>query len=97
MSQNRGSERPLREDLIRALVLEAHGAIRQDGRVADRVVEYLLRRERRLWARERRLVAEAVYGMLRSEIRNDALLRRTLGERYLVLDETARSTLHYEI
>src|SRR5690606_10826649 len=60
-------------------------------------VEYLLRRERRLWARERRMVAEAVFGMLRAEIRNDALLRRSLGERYLSLDASARNTLHYEI
>lgn len=97
MSQKRGFERPLREDLIRALALEAYGAVRADGRVADRAVDYLLRRERRLWARERRRVAEAVFGMLRAEIRNDALLRRSLGERYLALDDSARNALHYEI
>lgn len=97
MAMTRGTERPIREDLVRALVLEAYGAIREDGRVADRTLDHLLRRERRLWARERRRVTEAVYGMLRSEVRNDALLRRSLGARYEALDPQARSALHYEI
>lgn len=82
---------------MRGLAIEAYTAIRIDGRVADRALEYLLRRERRLWARERRQVAEAVYGMLRAEIRNDALLARALGKRYQSLDADARATLHYAI
>lgn len=97
MQRERSPERPIREDLVRGLALEAYGAIRFDNRVADRALEYLLRRERRLWARERRRVSEAVYGMLRAEIRNDALLRRALGKRYQALDGPAKSALHYEI
>src|SRR5690625_5293016 len=58
-----GAERPLREDLVRALVLEAYDAIRGEGRVADRALDALLRRERRLWSRERRAVAETVYDL----------------------------------
>jgi len=91
------TERPIREDLVRSLVLEAYGAIRGEGQVADRTLERILRRERRLGSRERRRVSEAVYGILRSEFRNDALLRRSLGARYESLDTQARGALHYEI
>jgi len=82
---------------VRAIALEAFGAIRFDRRVADRTLDAILRRERRLWSRERRRVSEAVYGMLRAEFRNDALLRRALGKCYEALDDPARSALHYEI
>lgn len=89
--------RPLREDLVRALALEAYAAIRDEGRVADRALDFLLRRERRLYAPERRAVAEAVYGMLRSEGRLAWLLRRGLGEEIVgQLGRQARHALHYE-
>src|SRR5690606_39562791 len=65
--------------------------------VADRTLERILRRERGLGSRERRRVSEAVYGILRSEFRNDALLRRSLRARYESLDTLARGALHYEI
>ena len=91
------AQRPIREDLVRSLVLEAYGAIRGEGHVADRTLERILRRERGLGSRERRRVSEAVYGILRSEFRNDALLRRSLGARYESLDTQARGALHYEI
>lgn len=90
-------ERPIREDLVRALALEAYAAIRDEGRVADRTLDFLLRRERRLYSRERRAVAEAVFGMLRSEGRIDWLLERGLGsERLGRLGRPARQALHYE-
>jgi len=89
--------RPLREDLVRALALEAYAAIRDEGRVADRTLDFLLRRERRLYAQERRAVAEAVYGMLRAEGRLDFLLERGLGRGVLeTLGRPARQALYYE-
>jgi len=91
------SRRPLREDLVRALALEAYAAIRDEGRVADRALDHLLRRERRLYAQERRAVAEAVYGMLRSEGRLDYLLEAGLGSELVgSLGRAARQALYYE-
>ena len=58
---------PLRYDLVDAAVLEVYGIVREQGWLADRALERVLRRERRLYATERRAVAEAVYGMLRSQ------------------------------
>ena len=92
-----GAERPLREDLVRALALEAYAAIRDEGRVADRALDFLLRRERRLYSAERRAVAEAVYGMLRAEGRIDFLLEKGLGRELLqTLGRPARQALYYE-
>jgi len=58
-------ERPLRHDLVDAVVLEAYGLAHDQGWLADRALERVLRRERRLWASERRAAAEAVYGLIR--------------------------------
>lgn len=88
--------RPVRRDLVRSLILEAYASIRTQGRIADRTLDFLLRRERRLWASERRAVAEGVYGLLRDEVRLDYLLRRSLGPRYEALGELARHALLYE-
>ncbi|HWV38495.1 MAG TPA: RsmB/NOP family class I SAM-dependent RNA methyltransferase [Vulgatibacter sp.] len=88
--------RPLREDLVRALALEALAAIRDEGRVADRTLDHLLHRERRLYAAERRAVAEAVYGLLRAEGRLHHVFERTLGGEYLALSPAARRALWYE-
>lgn len=91
------NRRPLREDLVRALALEAYGAIRGEGRVADRTLEFLLRREKRLYSQERKAVAEAVYGMLRAEGRLDFLLEKGLGKDLLgQLSRPARQSLYYE-
>jgi 16S rRNA (cytosine967-C5)-methyltransferase len=57
--------RPIRADLVDAAVLEVHGLVREQGWLADRALERVLRREKRLYAAERRAVAEAVYGILR--------------------------------
>jgi 16S rRNA (cytosine967-C5)-methyltransferase len=59
--------RPLRNDLVDAAVLEVHALVRQEGWLADRALDRVLRRERRLYANERRAVAETVYGMLRAQ------------------------------
>src|SRR5688572_12523266 len=72
--------RPVREDLVRALVLEAYGLIRGEGRVADRTLAAISRRERRLYASERRALADTVYALLRSESRLTFLLGSALGE-----------------
>src|SRR5512138_1036604 len=57
--------RTQRDDLVDACVLEVLGLVREQGWLADRALERVLRRERRLYASERRAVAEAVYGILR--------------------------------
>lgn len=89
--------RAIREDLVRALALEAYAAIRGEGRVADRTLDFLLRREKRLYSSERRAVAESVYGMLRAEGRIDFLLEKGLGtELVRSLSRPAKQALYYE-
>ncbi|HTT69978.1 MAG TPA: methyltransferase domain-containing protein [Anaeromyxobacteraceae bacterium] len=58
--------RLLRTDLVDAAVLEAFGLVREQGWLSDRALDRVLRREKRLYAQERRAVAESVYGILRS-------------------------------
>src|SRR5512145_218875 len=76
--------RPPRPDVVDALVLEIYGLVRDQGWLADRALEIALRREKKLWANERRAVAEAVYGLVRWQAQLDFLLGRrpTLPERY---------------
>ena len=76
--------RPPRPDVVDALVLEIHGLIRDQGWLADRALEVVLRRDRKVWANERRAVAEAVYGLVRWQAQLDFLLGRkpSLAERY---------------
>jgi len=50
---------------VDAVVLEVYGLVRDQGWLADRALERVLRRERRLWAAERRAAAESVYGLVR--------------------------------
>jgi 16S rRNA (cytosine967-C5)-methyltransferase len=57
--------RPERIDLVDAVVLEVYGLVRDQGWLADRALERVLHRERRLWAAERRAAAESVYGLVR--------------------------------
>jgi 16S rRNA (cytosine967-C5)-methyltransferase len=54
-----------------AAALEVYGAVRSEGHLADRALERVLRRERRLHSAERRAVAERVYRLLRQERRID--------------------------
>ncbi len=69
-------ERPLREDLVVQAALEAYGAVRHDGWLADRALERVLRTKRHLYSNERRAVAERVYALLRRQRTVDALLER---------------------
>ncbi len=66
--------RSLRNDLVDAVVLEVHGLVHDEGWLADRALERALRRERNLWASERRAAAEAVYGIVRWQGQLDFLL-----------------------
>src|SRR5262249_31717416 len=53
-------ERPLREDLVMQASLEAYGAVRHEGWLADRALDHVLRAKRHLYSNERRAVAERV-------------------------------------
>jgi 16S rRNA (cytosine967-C5)-methyltransferase len=66
------------------LVLEVHGLVHDQGWLADRALERVLRRERVLFATERRAVAESVYGITRWQGQLDLLLGRapSLALRY---------------
>ncbi|MGC4000112.1 MAG: RNA methyltransferase [Anaeromyxobacter sp.] len=66
--------RPPREDVVDAVVLEVYGLVHDQGWLADRALERVLRRERKMWSSERRLAAEAVYGLLRAQGQLDFLL-----------------------
>jgi 16S rRNA (cytosine967-C5)-methyltransferase len=78
------AKRALRNDQVDAAVLEVHGLVHDQGWLADRALERALRRDRALWAAERRAVADAVYGITRWQGQLDALLggRPGLAERY---------------
>lgn len=69
-------ERPLREDLVLQAALEAYGLVTREGRLADRALEFTLRRKRNLYASERRAVSERVYALLRRQRTVDFLLAR---------------------
>jgi 16S rRNA (cytosine967-C5)-methyltransferase len=70
-------ERPLREDLVTQAALEAYGAARHEGWLADRALDHVLRTKRHLYSSERRAVAERVYALLRRQRTVDALLEHT--------------------
>ncbi len=67
-----------------AVVLEVHGLVHDQAWLADRALERALRRERTLWASERRAASEAVYGIVRWQGQLDWLLggRPSLALRY---------------
>jgi 16S rRNA (cytosine967-C5)-methyltransferase len=56
------------------VVLEVHGLVHDQGWLADRALERALRRQRKMWASERRLVAESLYALLRMQGQLDFLL-----------------------
>jgi len=74
-------DRPLREDLVTQAALEAYGAVRHEGWLADRALDHVLRAKRHLYSNERRAVAERVYALLRRQRTVDALLARA-GARF---------------
>lgn len=59
--------RPVREPLVRAAVLELCATVHLDGRLADRALEHLLKREKNLFSSERRAVGETLFQILRRE------------------------------
>ncbi len=67
--------RPLREDLVTQACLEVYGAIRHEGRMADRALDFSLRRKKNLYSTERRVVAERVYALLRRQLTVEHLLK----------------------
>jgi 16S rRNA (cytosine967-C5)-methyltransferase len=85
-------ERPVREDLVTQASLEAYGAIRHEGRLADRALEYTLRPKRHLYSNERRAVAERVYALVRRQRTVDALLEQT-GAAFAHMSTTAQDRL----
>ncbi len=64
---NSMKQRALREDLVIQACMEAYGAVRHDGRLADRALDYTLRNKKHLYSQERRAVAERVYSLLRKQ------------------------------
>jgi 16S rRNA (cytosine967-C5)-methyltransferase len=77
-------KRSVRNDLVDAVVLEVHGLVHDQGWLADRALERALRRERNLFAAERRAAADALYGVVRWQAQLDWLLggRPSLATRY---------------
>jgi 16S rRNA (cytosine967-C5)-methyltransferase len=84
--------RALREDLVLQAGLEAYGLVRHEGRLADRALDFTLRRKRNLWSAERRAVAERVYALLRQERTVDFLLARA-RPRFSALDRSRQDAL----
>ncbi len=72
-SEADAAARPIRFDQVDAAVLEVHGLVHAQGWLADRALERALR-DSRLFAAERRSVAEAVYGITRWQGQLDWLL-----------------------
>ncbi len=62
-----------------AAVLEVLGLVREQGWLADRALEVVLRRQKRLYSSERRAAAESVYGTLRAQGRIEWVLGRRPG------------------
>lgn len=54
--------------------LEAYALVRHEGRLADRALDFTLRRKRNLYSSERRAVSERVYALLRRQRTVDHLL-----------------------
>jgi 16S rRNA (cytosine967-C5)-methyltransferase len=75
-SGSAAASRPLREDLVTQASLEAYGAVRREGRLADRALDFTLRARRQLHSAERRAVAERVYALLRRQRTVDWVLQR---------------------
>lgn len=91
----RPGRRPIREDLVRAACLEAYGAIRHDGWLADRALESVLRRRRPLWASERRAVAERVYALVRRQALVEHALDRGIGAAFGRVPRTTADALRF--
>ena len=62
-----------------AAVLEVLGLVREQGWLADRALEVVLRRQKQLYSAERRATAEALYGVVRAQGRLEWALGRKAG------------------
>jgi 16S rRNA (cytosine967-C5)-methyltransferase len=71
-------KRPLREDLVTQTCLEVYAAVRHEGKLADRVLEQVLRSRKHLYSLERRTVAERIYALLRRQRLVDFLAERAV-------------------
>ncbi len=76
---NSGLSSKLRPDRVHSATLEVLAIVREEGRLADRALSHVLRREQSLWSAERRAVAERVYGLLRNERLVERVAGATLG------------------
>ncbi|MBF5041499.1 RsmB/NOP family class I SAM-dependent RNA methyltransferase [Aggregicoccus sp. 17bor-14] len=85
-------ERPLREDLVLQACLEAYGLVTREGRLADRALDFTLRRKTNLYSNERRAVAERVYALLRRRRTVDFLLQHA-RPRFERLDPSRQDVL----
>src|SRR5256885_12527666 len=84
----------MRAQLVRTAVLEIDEEVGREGARADRALQRVLRREKQLRSVERRAVSDAVYGLLRLQVRVDQLLGRALATRKLALSGLATPTQH---
>jgi len=64
---------------VDAAVLEVLGLVREQGWLADRALEVVLRRQKQLYSAERRATAEALYGVVRAQGRLEWALGRKAG------------------
>ena len=62
-----------------AVVLEVLGLVREQGWLADRALEVVLRRQKQLYSAERRAASEALYGVVRAQGRLEWSLGRKAG------------------
>ncbi len=91
-------ERPPRLDLVDALVLEVHGLVHDQAWLADRALERVVRRERKLWASERRLVALGPETLVEPQERHGPAGRRerARGSRRELVDCARRPRADHE-
>src|SRR2546423_14250958 len=88
------AKRRLREALGMRACREAYGAIRHEGRLADRALEFTLRHKRNLYSIGRRAVAERVYALLRRQRYADWLLERAMPK-FSSLQATRQDLLRF--
>lgn len=89
-------KRGVREDLVTQTCLEVYGAVRHDGRLADRALDSTLRSKRHLYSTERRAVAELVYALLRRQRLVDFLAERAV-KRFDAMPSSQKDLLRFAV
>ncbi len=89
-------ERPNREDLVTQACLEAYGAVRHEGRLADRALDFTLRHKKHMYSTERRAVAERVYALLRRQRLVDYLAEAKL-KNFATLNNSRKDLYRFAI